>query len=209
MNMPTTEPLLPEQSLPCDIETEKSVLGSIFLSAVTIAQAATLLHPNDFYLSGHRKLFTSMLEMYATGKPIDFTTIQSHMGSEIAAAGGLPYVASLTDGRLKCSNIDEYCRIVKTKARSRALFHACAAAQGQIVSGSADPDECSARLYEQLLAIESDNKENPIESVTLFAERWFGNGSHRGDSMTVGQRTSSESGEWSNQALRRSITEVR
>jgi replicative DNA helicase len=90
--------------LPASVEVERSILGAILLDNLAYSQAAAQLHPEDFSLDAHRRIYSCMMDL----------AVSSHVG----------YVSGLLDGVPDRPSIEHYVRIVKEKALLRALLHA-------------------------------------------------------------------------------------
>lgn len=125
-----------EKPLPQNLEAERSVLGAVLLSGIRenetdterlkpIAAAADVLNSGDFFLANHEIIFRRMTKLISERKPVDLVTLTEalHAAGELQQAGGTPYVASLTDGMPRISNITHYAGIVLEKARLRQIIH--------------------------------------------------------------------------------------
>src|SRR4051794_4968032 len=67
------EDVLPE-GLPCDIETERSVLGLVLTDGARFAELAALT-VDDFSLERHRRILRAMSSLSAAGENIDYLTV--------------------------------------------------------------------------------------------------------------------------------------
>ncbi len=114
-----------EKSLPHSIDAERAVLGAILLDNQLLDQAGGILVRDDFYLEGHRKIYSKMEVLSASSQAIDSLTLREELqkDSELEAAGGVAYIASLLDGVPHISNIEHYAHIVKEKSLLRKLIH--------------------------------------------------------------------------------------
>ena len=54
---------------PQNIEAEQAVLGAVLLDNAVLPQVIEVVQPQDFYRSGHRRIFEAMLDLFETGKP--------------------------------------------------------------------------------------------------------------------------------------------
>ncbi|MGH9650246.1 MAG: DnaB-like helicase N-terminal domain-containing protein, partial [Terriglobales bacterium] len=98
--MATTDYSL-DRGLPASVEAERSVLGAILLDNFAYNQAAEApLHPEDFSLDSHRRIYARMAELSESSRPIDLITLTEELGrhKEVEAVGGVAYITSLTDG---------------------------------------------------------------------------------------------------------------
>ena len=64
-----------EKILPHNIDAEKSVLGSMFLSKYALQKSVENLSSDLFYLDAHGKIFMVISELAEKGTPIDITTV--------------------------------------------------------------------------------------------------------------------------------------
>jgi replicative DNA helicase len=59
-----------ESPMPNAAESERGILGSIFLDNSLIAEASESLLPDDFYVPSHRRIFQVMLALFSHGAEI-------------------------------------------------------------------------------------------------------------------------------------------
>jgi replicative DNA helicase len=113
-----------EKTLPSNLEAERSILGAILLDDKAIYSVIEILRPEDFYLEGHRRIYQKMYAMVGASRAIDLITLKNELQrtEELESSGGVPYLASLTDGMPRAINIEHYAKIVKEKATLRRLI---------------------------------------------------------------------------------------
>ncbi|MBI4444604.1 MAG: replicative DNA helicase [Acidobacteria bacterium] len=138
--------VLPEKTLPQNLDAERAVLGAILLDNALLDQAAEILTSEDFFLEGHRRIFSTMARLSAASHAIDSLTLIEELQREsvLEATGGVSYVASLLDGVPRLSNLEHYARIVKEKALLRRLVHFA----NEIVTRGLSNEENAAELLE-------------------------------------------------------------
>ena len=139
--MATTEYSL-TSSLPANIEAERSILGAILLDNHSYNEAAEHLKPEDFSLDSHRRIYTRMVDLAESSRPIDLITLRSELDRhrELEAVGDIGYVSALLDGVPDRPSIEHYVRLVRDKALLRGLIHAANAAIARAAE-QADPAE--------------------------------------------------------------------
>ena len=76
----------PEKVPPHNLEAEESVLGSMMLSPEAIAEVTETLEADDFYRSSHRRIYESLLAVYARGEPVDAITAVEELKRQITGA---------------------------------------------------------------------------------------------------------------------------
>jgi replicative DNA helicase len=114
----------PNDGLPSSIQTEVTVLGAMLLDAVAITDATAKLHPEDFSLDSHQRVYRVMVDLLALGHAVDLITVMDALSKrrELDAIGGAAYLAFLTEGIPRNPNIESYVRIVKDKSLLRQLL---------------------------------------------------------------------------------------
>jgi replicative DNA helicase len=111
------------QSLPANIEAERSILGAILLDNLAYNQAAEHLKPEDFLLDSHRRIYTRMVDLAEASHSIDLITLAEELGrhGDLEAIGGAAYVSALLDGVPDRPSIEHYIKIVRDKALLRGF----------------------------------------------------------------------------------------
>jgi len=126
--------------LPANVEAERSILGAILLDNHAYNDAAEHLHPDDFSLDAHRRIYSRMVDLAESSRPIDIITLVEELEQkkELAAIGDIGYVSGLLDGVPDRPSIEHYVKIVRDKAILRGLIHVSNAAIAK-ASEQADP----------------------------------------------------------------------
>jgi replicative DNA helicase len=161
-----------ERSLPANVEAERSVLGGILLEGRAYDEAAALsLTSADFALDSHRRIYSRMVELAESSRPIDTITLVEELErhKELEAIGGVAYVSSVMDGVPDRPSIKHYVKIVREKAAQRKVIQACTASIGAISDGSSS-QESIGELSERLLQIQTGSDEAPAERVLKFSD---------------------------------------
>jgi replicative DNA helicase len=129
-------------SLPANVEAERSILGAIMLDNLAYNEAAEHLKPEDFSLDSHRRIFTRMVDLAESSRPIDMITLVEELDrrKELETIGDVGYVSGLVDGVPDRPSIEHYIKIVRDKALLRGLIHAANAAITR-ASDQSDPAE--------------------------------------------------------------------
>jgi replicative DNA helicase len=132
----------PAYTLPANVEAERSILGAILLDNLSYNQAAEHLKADDFSLDSHRRIYSRMVELAESSRPIDMITLVEELDrrKELEAIGDVAYVSSLVDGVPDRPSIEHYIKIVRDKALLRGLIHAANAAIARATEQS-DPAE--------------------------------------------------------------------
>jgi replicative DNA helicase len=129
-------------TLPANVEAERSILGAILLDNLAYNQAAEHLKPEDFSLDSHRRVYTRMMDLAESSRPIDMITLVEELDrrKELEAIGDVAYISGLVDGVPDRPSIEHYIKIVRDKALLRGLIHAANSAIAR-ASEQSDPAE--------------------------------------------------------------------
>ncbi len=113
------------KEVPQNLEAERSVLGSMFLSKYAIQKATDSLSANNFYLEKNGKIFDVLKEMYNNHIAIDITTLSNELKNKnlLKEIGGVEYLAEIMEEVPTASNIDHYIKIVQDKSILRNLIN--------------------------------------------------------------------------------------
>lgn len=141
---------------PHNLEAEKAVLGAILIDNAYIDVAAELLQPRDFFRAAHELVFDVMLELHEEGSTIDMVSIKDRLAQsgELEECGGPAYIAGLTDGVPRASNVEHYCKIVKEKKSLRGLLHYAKEIIYEIQEGDEGPAKILERADTALLDLQ-------------------------------------------------------
>lgn len=117
------------RQLPHDLKAERAVLGAVLIEPTTLDQAAAVLSPDDWYATGHRLVWESMLAIHGRDQGIDLITLQA----ELEARGKLAQVGAenllqLPEAIPSPSMIDDYARLVRQAASRRRMIQVCSRA---------------------------------------------------------------------------------
>jgi len=110
---------------PHDIESERSVLGSILYDASCLQTVIDEgITAEAFYANGHQLIFNAILDIQEMGIVPDQVTVCARLKDlrKLDAAGGMVYVATLAENVPSAANVAHYCRIVQDKSIRRQLL---------------------------------------------------------------------------------------
>ena len=111
---------------PQSIEAEQAVLGGLMLENRAFYDVDEMLKAEDFYRPQHLHIYRSMHRLMNANQPIDPVTVSQDLRAheELDIAGGLGYLAELTETTLTAQNTLAYARIVRERAVLRQLINA-------------------------------------------------------------------------------------
>lgn len=112
------------RSLPCNLEAEQYVLGSIIFDNDCISDIMSSLKMDEFYFERNRLIFGAMLDILNRAEPIDFITLKSQLGANFDVIGGIEYLTKIRLMVSTTSNLKYHIKIIKDKAVLRKLINA-------------------------------------------------------------------------------------
>ena len=111
---------------PHNLDAERAVLGALLIDKEALGEVVGLVQPSDFYLDAHADVYRGMLNIFASGGPIDTLTLADELERQktLERVGGIEALAALQAATPTAANIVYYARIVKDAATKRGLIRA-------------------------------------------------------------------------------------
>ena len=112
-----------EKTLPSNLEAERSILGAILLDDKAVVTIFEILQAHDFSVEAHRRIFSKMLRLMNSARPIDLVTLKDELqrSNQLESVGGAAYLAGLTDGLPRAMNIEFYAQNCQGEIDTSAL----------------------------------------------------------------------------------------
>ncbi len=109
---------------PQDIETEASCLASILLSKEALLKIMGILHPEDFYLDGHRLIYETIIDLERKNRPVDLVTLKERLKDlgHFEKVGGDRALAELYRITAHSANAEHYANRVKELSLRRRFI---------------------------------------------------------------------------------------
>ncbi|MCY2942012.1 MAG: replicative DNA helicase [Planctomycetota bacterium] len=111
--------------LPQSLDSERSVLGSMFRSNDVIGDVVQILNVDNFYSDAHQKIYKAMIVLYEAGKPVDLVVLTEalKLANQIDDVGGYGALAELWDAAPTAANAVHYAHIVRDRSIVRSLIN--------------------------------------------------------------------------------------
>ena len=113
------------RELPHSTEAEQSILGAMMIyPSVTSVVYDQGLDVRDFYLDIHQRIFSAMMDITDSGKPVDVTTLIARLQDieQLNLVGGADYIIKLSDTAISSANSVYYIEMIKSRAHLRRLI---------------------------------------------------------------------------------------
>ncbi|UCF96228.1 MAG: replicative DNA helicase [Spirochaetaceae bacterium] len=121
---------------PNNQDAEIATLGALLLDSDALGTVVHYLRPEDFYKTGHQRIYQGILNLFEKNEAIDLITLTEELKNEnlLEACGGAAYVSRLTSAVPTSANVRYYAQIVQDCSIRRNL----ARIASSIVSDSYD-----------------------------------------------------------------------
>lgn len=113
-----------DRVIPCNIEAERAVLGSLLLDPDAIDKIAGIIHSRDFFRETHGWIYAAMLRLYEKREPVDQVLLADELRCEerLAEIGGPAYLTELYVSTPSAFYVEHYAKIVQRDAVLRRLI---------------------------------------------------------------------------------------
>ena len=109
---------------PHNNDAEMATLGALLLDSEALGIVFRYLRADDFYKLAHQKILKAILSLFNRGEAIDLLTLTEELrtSGDLAAAGGVAYVSSLTSVVPTSANVEYYAKIVQENSLRRLML---------------------------------------------------------------------------------------
>ena len=134
--------------MPQSVDAERAILGAVLVDNSYLEAATEKLTREDFFHDHHRRIFSAMVALRESEKPIDLISLVDYLQAknELEAVGGASYISAIQDGLPRIVNIAHYASIVKEKSQIRSIIHGTQLIQNKALDGLMTPHELAADL---------------------------------------------------------------
>src|SRR4051794_34638103 len=117
-----TDDAIDARVLPHNLDAERALLGAVLLQPDALSVVD--LPAEAFYREAHRRIYRAMRRLAERSAAIDLTTLREELGrvNDLDEIGGPAQLAALVDGVARSTNVEDYARIIRSKARLREII---------------------------------------------------------------------------------------
>lgn len=110
--------------LPFNLEAEEAVIGAMLIDKNVISDVAEILSDEDFYNTSLKEVYTSIIDLFEEGKPIDPITVSEKLRERgtYDSVGGINFLTELIMKVPTTANTTYYVKIVEEKSILRRLI---------------------------------------------------------------------------------------
>ncbi len=156
-----------EKQPPHNLEAETCVLGSMILDNELIGEVLEILSPSDFYRSGHRVIFETMIDLYDENRSVDQVLLCDELErkDQLEEAGGPDRIVELAEAVPTTSAYREYAKLIRGKAILRRLINVCNTLANRALQDNSDPEKLLEEAEQEIFKVAGVREEK--QSVTV------------------------------------------
>ncbi len=152
--------------MPHSLEAEQALLGCLLLDTRIQIDVAAYLKEEDFYAESHKYIYHAMKEIIARNQPVDLVTLTDTLEKQgaLEQAGGISYIAELTNVMPSSANYKRYLDIVTRDSLLRKLIKGSA----EIIDNSkSSQDKKDALAFAEKTVYDISNEADTSEMVKI------------------------------------------
>ena len=156
-----------ERKIPNNIDAEKAVLGSAFLSKDALQKICDELVEDSFYNEANSKIFGALKELNNDGIPVDLTILANKLKDKklLTQIGNIEYLSEIMDSVPSASNVDYYIGIVKEKMMGRKIIETATEIADDVYSSENSIYEVLDNAEMKILRIGNMRKVSEFQSL--------------------------------------------
>ncbi|MGL4567928.1 MAG: replicative DNA helicase, partial [Fusobacteriaceae bacterium] len=111
------------RKIPSSIESEKAVLGGLFIKPDSFSEVAEIIKPEDFYRSSYKLIFEAMRDLQNSDQSIDVLLVMERLKkmAKFEEVGGEKIILEIIEDTPTAANILSYATIIREKSTLRRL----------------------------------------------------------------------------------------
>ena len=113
------------RTMPCSIEAEQYVIGSIIFDNECISEVISRLKVNDFYLEQHKLIYNAIISLSNRAQPVDIITLKNELQAVFDSTGGVEYLTEIRLMVTTTANLKHHIKIIEDMAILRRLIRSC------------------------------------------------------------------------------------
>lgn len=158
------------------LEAEQSVLGSVLIDSACMNKVADILvHADYFYLANHKIIYSTMLDMFTIGMPIDYITVLDKIktNDELDHSHFKEYLLKLAQIVPTVSNVEFYADIVRDKYNVRVLVDTAKEIIDDASGGEVDATELLNSAEQKIFDIRRGKDVRGLQKVNEIVVQAF------------------------------------
>ncbi|MBQ7235553.1 MAG: replicative DNA helicase [Clostridia bacterium] len=152
--------------MPHSLEAEQALLGCLLLDTRIQVEVAAFLKEEDFYAESHKYIFSAMESIIKKNQPVDLVTLTDALEKQgaLEQAGGITYIAELTNVMPSSANYQRYLDIVTRDSLLRKLIKGSAEIIGECKTSV---DKATALSFAEKTVYDISNEADTSEIIKI------------------------------------------
>ena len=140
---------------PNNDEAEKAVLGSMLIDDAAISVVIQKIRADDFYSTANKIIFEAIINLDTGGIRADLLTLKGELEKtgKLDQAGGIDYIAGLTNLVPSSANVDYYAQIVQDCSLRRGIIQAAGFAGNRAYDETSVPRQILEEIQQRLFIL--------------------------------------------------------
>lgn len=140
---------------PQQLDFEAAVLGALLIEQESYEQVSNLLTPESFYDHRHQIIYKAIQSLQINQRPVDVVTVPHYLETqgELEEAGGLVYIAQLTQNVITSAHIEYQAQIIHQKYQARKLIKFASKVMGDAFDPTKDVADLMQETEAELFGI--------------------------------------------------------
>lgn len=153
---------------PQSLEAERSVLGAMLLDQEIAVEILDTLCAEDFHDRKHRRIFQACRDLDSRNTVLDMVTVSGELERVrmLEEAGGLDYLAALTQDIPFFSSVQEHIRIIRAKSMLRKLLKVSRENITEVLEGTAEPAMILDQAERKILEISESRSRGEFQPLS-------------------------------------------
>lgn len=156
-----------------NIESEKAILGGVFVNQAVLDQVSAEVMPTDFSYQPNRIVYKTMVGMHRRGDPIELKTVLNELekGGHLERVGGKDYVVRIVAEVSTSAGWRYHVQELKAASKNRALAVLSEQIMGNL-KGRMDPDANLSEIRAAILKMGTDERIKVVSMSDALARSY-------------------------------------
>ncbi|MCQ2329731.1 MAG: replicative DNA helicase [Paludibacteraceae bacterium] len=152
---------------PQALDMEAGIIGTMMINKDAVSVISSSLMPEYFYDTRNEKIYTAIMQLFSSKMPIDSITVinQLKQNGELEDAGGVEYIAELTNNVSSVSHLEYYAKIVTQKYLARELIRIAVETQSRAFDEKTDVEDLIQDTQGQVFQISKQNIKQDVQQI--------------------------------------------
>lgn len=163
------------RTTPQNIDAEKAIIGCILLNTDALSVVADFLRAEHFYSPQHAIIYSSILDLFRSAKPIDVVTLTSDLKKKkkLSQVGGAAYLSELIAGAPASAYLREYAELIREASVRRSLISFSSQLEEKARLEDKQLDEILDELESNIFSLSQDNTTSEFLHTSKLIEDYF------------------------------------